>query len=150
MPPPQPPFHGACLCGAVQIKATKAPLLTFACHCRDCQKFSASAYSLSAMFPSDGISITGAVIKGGLGTAERTHYFCKSCLNFIYSQITGADQRINLRTSLLDDGAQLEPFVELMTDQKIPWAYVPAVHSFPEAPQSLEELGALMDSYAKQ
>jgi hypothetical protein len=150
MTSPEPPLNGACLCGSIQITATKPPLLTFACHCRDCQKFSASAYSLSAMFPSDGIAITGDVIKGGLGSAERTHYFCASCLNFIYSQMKGADHRINLRTSLLDDGAAFEPFVELMTDQKVPWSKTPAVHSFVQFPTTLDELNALMDSYAKR
>ncbi|MEP1536743.1 MAG: GFA family protein [Paracoccaceae bacterium] len=146
---PQPPFTGACLCGSVQVTVTAAPLLTFACHCRDCQKFSASAYSLSVMFPSDGVHCSGELVTGGLGSNGRTHYFCKSCLNFVYSQIDGAEERMNLRTSMLNDAASFEPFVELMTGKKLPWANVPATHSFPQVPTSVGELQALMDDFAK-
>ncbi|WP_146344627.1 GFA family protein [Phaeobacter marinintestinus] len=146
---PKPPLTGACLCGSVQVTVTTPPLLTFACHCRDCQKFTASAYSLTTMVASDGFSYTGDLIKGGLGSEERTHYFCKSCLNFVFSQVAGADHRINLRTSLLSDAASFEPFIELMTDEKMPWARVPAVHSYARHPESLEELQMLMDEYSK-
>lgn len=147
---PKPPLKGSCLCGAVQVRMTERPLLTLACHCRGCQKFSASAYSLTTMFPHDSFSYTGELIKGGLGSDGRTHFFCKSCLNFIYSQIGGAEQRINLRTSVLDNAAAFEPYVEVMTDEKMPWATVPAVHSLARYPESLEHLQDLMDAYARQ
>ncbi|WP_108882364.1 GFA family protein [Anderseniella sp. Alg231-50] len=147
---PKPPLTGACLCGSVQIKVTASPLLTLACHCRDCQKLSASAYSLTTMFPSDGFSYTGELIKGGLGSGGRTHYFCKSCLNFVFSRIDGANQRVNLRTSVLSEAASFEPFIELMTDEKMPWASVPAVHSFARNPESPEELQTLMDEYSER
>jgi hypothetical protein len=124
-------------------------MLTLACHCRDCQKLTASAYSLTTMFPEAGFSCTGELIKGGLGGSARTHYFCKSCLNFIYSEIGEGSQRINLRTSVLADAALFEPFVELMTNEKMPWASVPARRSFSSYPESLEELQALMDEYSK-
>ncbi|MEJ1993112.1 MAG: hypothetical protein P8X50_15870, partial [Maritimibacter sp.] len=44
--------------------------------------------------------------------------------------------------------ASFAPFVELMTDEKMPWAHVPAVHSYSRYPESLDELQALMDDYA--
>lgn len=100
------------------------------------------------MFPSDGFFCTGDVIKGGLGSESRTHYFCKSCLSFVYTQIAGAEHRVNLRTSMLDDARDFEPFVELMTDEKIPWASIPAAHSFARYPDSAEQLQTLMDAYA--
>ncbi|MDB4559021.1 GFA family protein [Amylibacter sp.] len=143
-----PPFEGACLCGAVQVCATALPLLTLACHCRGCQKFSASAFSLTTMFPYESFSFTGALITGGLRSQGRVHYFCKSCLNFIYSQIAGAEHRINLRKSVLHEAALFEPFVEVMTDEKMPWAKVPVSHSFSQSPTSLDELQSLMAAYA--
>ena len=137
---PTPPFHGACLCGAVSIHITARPLLTLACHCTGCQKFSASAFSLTTMFSRDAVTFTGDLIKGGLGTEGRDHYFCKFCLNFIYSQIGGADHRINLRTSVLDTAADFPPFVEIMTDEKMPWATVPTKHSYARFPETAEDL----------
>ena len=146
---PNPPYKGTCLCGAVTVNVTARPLLTLACHCRGCQKFTASAYSLTTMFPADSFQCTGALIKGGLRSEAKKHYFCASCLNFIYSRINGAEHRVNLRTSVLNDASQFAPFVEVMTEKKIPWAKVPATHSFPRYPESTEHLQALMDDYRK-
>ncbi|MEP5729942.1 MAG: GFA family protein [Sulfitobacter sp.] len=148
MPYPEPPYTGACLCGSVQVIASAAPLLTLACHCLDCQKLSASAYSLTTMFARSRFSHTGDLIKGGLGSDGRAHFFCKSCLNFVFTRIQGAPDRVNLRSSILKDAAAFEPFVELMTDEKMPWAHVPAIHSFAQFPKSLEDLQFLMDEYA--
>lgn len=86
-------------------------------------------------------------MKGGLGSEQRSHYFCKSCLNFVYSQILGADGRINVRTALLEEFESLPPFVEVMTDDKLPWAQVFAVHHYARFPQTGAELLALMDAY---
>lgn len=147
---PALPLTGACLCGSVQVQITAPPLLTLACHCRDCQKRSASAYSMTTIVPRDGFSHTGALVTGGLGANGRTHSFCKSCLNFIFSQIKGAETRINLRTSVLDKAAAFAPFVELMTDEKLAWVKVPAVHSFARYPASPAALQALMDAYSKR
>lgn len=145
---PKPPFEGSCLCGSVQVRLTAPPLLTFACHCRDCQKLSASAYTLTTMFPSNSFSCTGKLITGGLKSGERTHYFCKSCLNIVYSQVGAPGERINLRTSILHQAALFQPFVELMTDEKLPWATVPVAHSFPRFPETPDEVQALFKGYA--
>ncbi len=143
---PKPPLTGACLCGAVKVEATAPALLTVACHCPDCQKFTASAFSLTTMFPKDGISIAGEMITGGLGTPGRTHFYCASCLTFVYSEIEDSG-RINLRTPILDKAAEFEPFIEVMTDTKLPWAFVPAKFSFAQAPSGPDELQALMKAY---
>lgn len=150
MPHPKPPFTGTCLCGAVQVRVTAPALLSIACHCDGCQKFSASAFSLTTMFPADAFTCHGTLDKGGLGSEGRDHFFCMSCKNFIYSQIGGAQERINLRTSVLDNAAAFPPFVELMTAHKLPWATTPARHSFAGFPETLEELQTLMVAYAAQ
>lgn len=146
---PQLPVNGSCLCGAVQVCVTEQPLLTFACHCNDCKKLTASAFSLTAMFPTDSVSVTGELVIGGLRAEQREHNFCAKCLSFIFTRIKGADTRVNLRVSLLDDQTWFEPFVELMTDEKLSWASVPAMHSFSQKPKTIEELEALMLEYSK-
>lgn len=147
---PTPPFDGSCLCGAVQIHVTAAPLLTMACHCRDCQKLTASDYSLTTMFPKDSVTVTGEVITGGLKSATRRHYFCPNCLNFIYSEVGQGSGRINMRSSVLEAASALTPFVEVMTEEKVPWVTMDLPHSFPRFPDSLEALQTLMDEYAAQ
>ncbi len=101
------------------------------------------------MFPSAAFSCTGELVTGGLGRNGRTHYFCASCLNFVYSQIEGANHRINLRTSILSNAGMFVPFMEMMTTEKMPWAHVPVVHSYSSFPKTAKELQALMDEYAQ-
>ena len=50
---------GSCRCGQVRITARGAPLMTFACQCTGCQRMTASAFSLSALYPDDAVTIEG-------------------------------------------------------------------------------------------
>ena len=36
---------GGCACGAIRYEVTAEPIVTFNCHCRDCQKTTGGAYA---------------------------------------------------------------------------------------------------------
>ncbi len=59
------------------------------------------------------------------------------------------DEFVNLRASMMDDVQPYRPFIETCTDEKIPWAMTPAVHSFNKFPV-LEDFPALLAEFAKQ
>jgi hypothetical protein len=40
-------LEGGCACGAVRHRLTAPPLIVHACHCRDCQKMTGSAFVLN-------------------------------------------------------------------------------------------------------
>ena len=144
------PLEGSCLCGAVQVCATHPPILTLACHCSDCQKLTASAYSLTAIIPSEGFSVLkGQLVLGGRKNNQRRHYFCSECMTFVYTQIDGKNDRVNVRTSIFDNTSILVPFIELMTKEKLPWVSVPVSHSFTSSPQTSHEFDALTSEYAQ-
>lgn len=154
---PRPPFEGSCLCGAVRLHITAPPLMSFACHCHDCQKLSASAFSLTVVFPSDAVFVDcapgGGLIRGGLKagggeTGARSHFYCKSCLGLVYSRIAGAEHRVNLRNSVLNNAADFPPYAEFMADEKQPWVQLPTRRSFAGYPKSLDDLTALLAEYA--
>lgn len=147
---PHLPLSGSCLCGSVQVKVTAPPILTFACHCRDCQKLSVSAYSLTAMIPTEGFSVLGKLVIGGLRTAARQHHYCPQCMGFIFTRMEGVNSRINLRATVLDDLTWFVPFIELMTEEKVPWASVPAAYSFARIPDTAEQVEALMEDYQRR
>jgi len=72
------PWNGGCRCAKLRIRATAAPILTMTCHCKGCQRMSASAYSLSAMFPSNGFMVSeGEPVIGGIH-GEHCHYFLRT------------------------------------------------------------------------
>ena len=105
----------------------------------------ASAYSLSAAVPSAGFTVTkGEPVLGGL-RAELDHQFCPNCMSWLFTRF---DAFVNVRVTMLDDPAPFPPFIESCTDEKLPWATTPAVHSFEKFPAP-EEYEGLIEEYAK-
>ena len=73
------PWNAECRCGQIRLRVSAAPLLTMACHCRGCQRMSASAYSLSIAIPAPRFEVVqGEPVIGGLHGPSR-HYHCPRC-----------------------------------------------------------------------
>jgi hypothetical protein len=120
----------------VRIKVTKPPLLTGACHCTGCQTMSASAYSLTLTVPADGFSVTqGEPVVGGLHGPVSHHFHCPHCMNWMFTRAEGFDWFVNVRPSMLDDHRWFTPFVDVWTDEKLPWAETGAAHAYPGTPE---------------
>ncbi|MEM7632483.1 MAG: GFA family protein [Pseudomonadota bacterium] len=133
------PVVGHCRCAATQFKVLTPPLMTFACHCRDCQRLCASAFSLSAMIPVDGFRITrGVPVARPLPGSPRHHHFCPDCATLMFTRIDGIEERVNIRPTLCHDTSWAAPFIEVMTRDRVPWAATSARHSFDIAPTPAE------------
>jgi hypothetical protein len=131
---PDLPLEGGCRCGRVRFRVNAAPVMTMACHCTGCQRMTGSAFSLSALVPSDGFAVTqGEPVLGGLHGAAR-HYGCAFCLSWLFTRPEGLDAFVNVRATMLDDAAWFVPFMETQTQEKLPWAVTPAVHAFERFP----------------
>lgn len=138
---------GQCRCGKVAFSVTSDPLLTMACHCAGCQQMTASAFSLSALYTSDAFSITsGDVVVGGLHGPTR-HYFCDHCKSWLFTRPEGMDSFVNVRATMMNDAAGFVPFIETFTDERLPWAATPAVHSFAGFPAA-SDYPRLISEYA--
>ncbi len=145
---PSLPAEGGCRCGRVRVRVDAPPLLTMACHCRGCQRMSASAFSLSAAIPTEGFSvIAGEPVIGGVRGADIHHYFCPDCMSWMFTRMAGMDMFVNLRPTMLDDAGWFSPYVETYTSTMLPWARTGAVRSFAEFPP-FEEYGRLVADYA--
>ena len=57
------PFTGTCQCGEVRYVVKNEPIVTVACHCRDCQKLSASAFSLTMLIAEASFELTSGKLK---------------------------------------------------------------------------------------
>jgi len=142
------PQTGSCRCGKVVIEVAKAPVMTSACHCRGCQKMSASAFSLTAMVPAEGFRVvSGEVVKGGLQGPELDHYVCSRCKTWMFTRITGFEALVNVRPTLFEVVEWTVPFIETMTCARLPWVRFPAQHSFERMPDP-EEFPALLAGFA--
>ena len=121
--------------------------MTAACHCTGCQKMTGSAFSLSALYPSDGFRVTaGEPVIGGLH-GDTQHFFCDYCMSWLFSHPQGLDGFVNVRATMLSDAASLRPFIETWLDEKLPWASTAAKHGFAQFPAP-EDLPALLAEFA--
>lgn len=144
---PTLPLEGACMCGQVRLRVSAPPIMTMACHCRGCQKLSASAFSLTAMVPAEAFQVIGETAIGALHGDARYEY-CPHCLNWLFTRPAGAPF-VNIRPTMFDVPEWSTPFVESFVSERLPWARTAARHSFPRFPGP-ENYGPLMAEYAAQ
>ena len=123
----QLPLEGGCMCGEIRMRISLAPLITMACHCKGCQKLSASAFSLSALIPANGFEVSkGEPIVGALH-GENPYMYCPRCLNWLYTRLAGVNAFVNVRPTLFDAPEWATPFIESKVAEKLLWAKTSAV-----------------------
>lgn len=148
MASPRLPLAGSCRCGQVEIRLTKAPICTAACHCRGCQKMASSAFSLTAMVPVDGFEVTkGETAVGGAHSPELEHNFCPRCMTWLFTRPIGMPF-VNVRPTMFDDTSWFRPYMETYASAKLPFAETGAVKSYPTFP-AMEEIEGLLADYAE-
>ena len=141
--------QGGCRCGKVRFETTGAPLLTMACHCTDCQRMTASAFSLSEGYPAGAFRVTeGETVIGGLHGPTR-HHFCDHCKSWLYTEPEGVAEFVNVRSTLFDAPRREQPFIETYVAEGLPWARTGAEHSYDQLPD-MEEWPRLIQAFAER
>ncbi len=139
---------GLCRCGEVRFVAQGAPLITMACHCRGCQRMASSAFSLSSLYDADRFAVTrGEPVLGGLKGATR-HYFCPSCMTWLFTRPDGMDAFVNVRSTMFEEPARHRPFVDTYLQEALPGIETGAIQRFDGLPGE-DQFGPLMGSYAQ-
>ena len=71
-------IKGGCLCGAVRYTAEADPTSATVCHCRDCQKFTGSAFATLVRATKEAVTIEGTLKTftsiGGSGNPILRHF----------------------------------------------------------------------------
>ena len=138
---------GQCRCGKVRFAFDGPVLFTAACHCRGCQRMTGGAYSLTTGTVLSRFAATeGETVLGGLH-AETRHHFCDWCKSWLYTTHDALGDVVNVRTTMLDDVPAEPPFVEMFTEEALPWAKTGARHSFTAFPGA-DQFGPLMQEFA--
>lgn len=123
------PATGTCQCGSVHYRINKPPMLTVVCHCRDCQKLSVSAFSMTMLVKRDDLEI----LRGELGVFDRPAasgnvarcYFCPTCSNRIYHENPDKPEVVRLKPGTLDDTDIIQPDMHVWTSSKQAWVKLP-------------------------
>ena len=144
---PRWPVEGGCRCGRVRFRLSGPPLMEMACHCRGCQRMSASAFSTTLIMDARLFAVLqGDTEIGGIHGDEGQHHHCGWCKGWVYTTAVAGPESVNVRATLLDDPSWYAPWAETQTAEKLPWAVTGAARSFARFPQP-DEFAALLAAY---
>ena len=141
-------IRGGCRCGAVRYAlALDALPRTYACHCRDCQTWSGSAFSQQTFLPEAGLSVTGPLFVYELANASgriSTQRMCSVCHTRIYNSNSARPGVVVVRAGTLDRSDELDIVAHIWVKRKQPWLKLPEdVPAWPEGAPVAELLQAL-------
>ena len=123
-------LSGRCSCGTVQYEIRGEPLVTQACHCRDCQRTTGSAFVIHTVICEEDFEITGETRTGlgptGSGNGCELHS-CASCgvliwVRYRYHQVPV----IAVRAGTLENPDAVVPQAHIFLSRKLPWVSVPS------------------------
>jgi hypothetical protein len=135
---------GACLCGQVRFRLERAPIVTHACHCRQCQKLSGSAFRINAMIETDRITIIEGAPERTCGPDGHAEVRCTGCRLTLWGHHGRFGAALAfVGVGLLDEGERLAPEVHYFIRSKHPWVVLP-----PNVP-AFAELGQFATTEAK-
>ena len=118
---------GGCLCGAVRYTAETDPANAGVCHCRDCQKFTGSAFATVVMAPKEAMTLSGSLKTfssvGGSGKPILRH-FCPECGSSIAEEPGTRPGMVILNVGTFDNPAVAQPALEIFRDHALPWVQI--------------------------
>ena len=134
---------GGCQCGEVRYKLIGAPHKLYICHCRECQKQSASAFGISVVVRSDDVRLLkGAPQHWSRSTdSGRTLacFFCSSCGSRVWHGDKERAYEISIKGGSLDEPIDLTEAVHIWTVRKLPGVIIPArACQYPGEPEEHE------------
>jgi hypothetical protein len=121
---------GGCRCGAVRysVQADKLPNV-YACHCRDCQTWSGSAFSLQFILPEDQLEITGDSALFELvsddGARISRQRACPTCFTRVYNTNSARPGSAGVRAGTLDRSDELRIVAHIWTRRKLEGIDIP-------------------------
>jgi hypothetical protein len=130
---------GGCQCGKVRYTITAAPAMAAQCHCTDCQKSTGTGHITAALFPSDGVTITGELKEyGSMGDSGQpvSRFFCPNCGSRIMSKATVMPGMSIITLGTLDDPDAIGPVgMALYAKRKRVWDPIdPSIQAFDTFP----------------
>jgi hypothetical protein len=131
---------GGCQCGKIRFSSEGAALALYICHCRECQKQSASAFGMSLQVPRSGCRIVSGEPKFWSRLTDRggrlTCAFCADCGSRLWHQSEEPSETINIKAGALDVPVDASNAIHIWTSRKLAGILVPdGAEQFPEEPR---------------
>ncbi len=117
-------ISGGCLCGNVRYRAEAEPVFVGLCHCRDCQKFTGSAFALVIAVPKPALTVHGALkgfAKPGGSGKSIERLFCPDCGASIMDEAQAMPGIVMIAGGTLDDQSWVKPSTQIYCASAQPW-----------------------------
>lgn len=131
---PEFPVEGGCQCGAVRYRLVASPLTVYNCHCKDCQRFSGAAWSMSMIVRDADFELLSGELarydrKADSGNVIAMH-FCAHCHGWVWNAPAQPGIKV-ARAGTLDNMDWAGPVGNIWTDSKAAWVDIdPALVNF--------------------
>ncbi len=119
-----PKITGGCLCGAVRYSADAAPTFVGICHCRDCQKYTGSAFAAVVALPKSALTVSGEMksfTKAGDSGKPIARLFCPECGSSIIDEGEIMPGVVMIGAGTLDDPSWVKPTTQIYCMSAQPW-----------------------------
>ena len=115
---------GGCLCGRVRYKLAGESAFSGLCHCRNCQRYTGSAFEPVVAYPSAAVSVQGDLKtyedKGDSGKAVYRR-FCPNCGSGIIAEAEALPGVTLVLVGGFDDPSAYNPTMEIYCSSAQPW-----------------------------
>lgn len=120
---------GCCQCGEVVYESREEPLGLYACHCLECQKLSASAFSLSLLVPRSGFRLIHGQPRSWTRPTDSGQnlicYFCPRCGTRVWHDAPHEPDTITIKAGSLDQPPDLTDAIHIWTSRRLPGVIIP-------------------------
>jgi hypothetical protein len=142
-------IEGGCRCGRIRYRTALAKLPNvYACHCRDCQTWSGSAFSVQFVLPESQLEVTGdpLLYQRTTPNPDRTTFQrgCPICMTRIFNTNSARPGLAVVRAGTLDRSDELAIVAHIWTKRKMAGIAIPdGVPTWPEGAPPADFIAAL-------
>ena len=126
---PDLPLTGGCTCEAIRYEVSAMPLMVYACHCTECQRWTGSAFGLSMPVMASSFRLSSGKPKAyrrvGNSGVENTSWFCGDCGGRAFGQRAIRPDVVIVRAGTLDDTSWVRPNAHVFLQSAQAWERVP-------------------------
>ena len=121
-------FEGSCSCSKLRFRLNAEPLIVHACHCRQCQRITGSAFVMNALIEREEVELlTGDIACFKFPGTRHTAYYCPECVTYVWSEYKSGrfNECLFIRVGTLKEPDLWPPNVHIFTESKQPWVTIP-------------------------
>ncbi|MEM7168944.1 MAG: GFA family protein [Pseudomonadota bacterium] len=144
-------FTGGCLCGAIRYETTAAPIESYLCHCRICQRHTGSAFWAGVRFPMEGFRYTNGMPSYFNSSPLIRRGFCIACgstleVSYVDPPWDDYEQGYEMALGSLDDPGELTPSYHFGAESMWDWVHFDGAIPRQRCDEDMDLQAALSDA----